>query len=81
MHDIRAIFMLEKNNTIKETGDSKVVLNLNRSNLSGGEISRLLLAIKIASTNLEQTIIFDEIDIGVSGLTAHKIGNNLKYVE
>jgi DNA repair protein RecN (Recombination protein N) len=44
---------------------------------SGGEISRLMLCIKslmIDSTGLP-TIIFDEIDTGVSGETAERVGN------
>ncbi len=42
---------------------------------SGGELSRLMLAIKsqIAATNLVSTIIFDEIDSGVSGEIAGKM--------
>ena len=43
---------------------------------SGGEISRLMLCIKalIASSNGLPTIIFDEIDTGVSGETATQMG-------
>lgn len=46
---------------------------------SGGEISRLMLAIKslISQKNLLPTVIFDEIDIGVSGAIADKVGNIL----
>ena len=44
---------------------------------SGGEISRLMLCIKsvIARTMNLPTIIFDEVDTGVSGEIAHKIGD------
>ena len=44
---------------------------------SGGEISRLMLCIKalIASTNGLPTIIFDEIDTGVSGAIASQMGD------
>lgn len=44
---------------------------------SGGEISRLMLCIKsvIARSMNLPTIIFDEVDTGVSGEIAHKIGN------
>ena len=44
---------------------------------SGGELSRLMLSIKsiISQRNLLPTIIFDEIDIGVSGDIASKVGN------
>ncbi|NVO03917.1 MAG: DNA repair protein RecN [Bacteroidetes bacterium] len=44
---------------------------------SGGELSRLMLSIKslISQRNLLPTIIFDEIDSGVSGEIAAKMGN------
>ncbi len=47
---------------------------------SGGEISRVMLAIKsmIAERRILPTIIFDEIDSGVSGKMAAKMGNILK---
>lgn len=47
---------------------------------SGGELSRLMLAIKslISTSNLLPTIIFDEIDIGISGDTAGKVGDILQ---
>lgn len=49
---------------------------------SGGELSRIMLAIKnvLASNDKIQTLIFDEIDTGVSGRTAQKIGIKLKEV-
>ncbi len=44
---------------------------------SGGELSRLMLAIKslIAKKTALPTIIFDEIDTGVSGEVANRVGN------
>ncbi len=47
---------------------------------SGGELSRLMLSIKslISQKNLLPTIIFDEIDMGVSGEVAGKVGDILK---
>lgn len=47
---------------------------------SGGEISRLMLAIKalIADKRSLPTIIFDEIDTGVSGETAERVGRILQ---
>ena len=44
---------------------------------SGGELSRLMLALKSLVAKLIElpTIVFDEIDTGVSGETAFKIGN------
>ena len=46
---------------------------------SGGELSRLMLAIKssISGKNLLPTIVFDEIDMGVSGEIADKVGKIL----
>jgi DNA repair protein RecN (Recombination protein N) len=47
---------------------------------SGGELSRLMLSIKslISQKNLLPTIIFDEIDSGVSGEIAGKVGDILR---
>ncbi len=49
---------------------------------SGGELSRIMLAIKniIASSDSIDTLIFDEIDTGVSGRASRKIGLKLKNV-
>ncbi len=47
---------------------------------SGGELSRITLAIKSAMADKDEipTIIYDEIDTGVSGKAAGKIGQTLK---
>ena len=47
---------------------------------SGGELSRTFLALKcvLAERSLTPTMIFDEIDTGVSGKTARKIGKKLR---
>ena len=47
---------------------------------SGGEISRLMLGLKAIFTSLQgiQTVIFDEIDTGVSGPVATAIGRKMK---
>lgn len=49
---------------------------------SGGELSRIMLAIKniIAGHDTVGTLIFDEIDTGVSGRASRKIGLKLKSV-
>ena len=49
---------------------------------SGGELSRIMLALKnvIAEKDSIGTLIFDEIDTGVSGRAAHKIGIKLKQI-
>jgi DNA repair protein RecN (Recombination protein N) len=47
---------------------------------SGGEISRIMLALKsvLAKNDKLPLLIFDEIDTGVSGRIAQKVGQNLK---
>jgi DNA repair protein RecN (Recombination protein N) len=78
--------------TIKEPGrngidEIRFLFNANRGGelnelskvASGGEISRLMLAIKslISQKNLLPTILFDEIDSGISGNIADKTGTIL----
>ncbi len=50
--------------------------------VSGGELSRMMLAIKSALAEKDEigTLIFDEIDTGVSGRAAQKIGLKLREV-
>ena len=47
---------------------------------SGGEVSRIMLALKstLAKNDKLPLLIFDEIDVGVSGRIAQKVGNALK---
>lgn len=49
---------------------------------SGGELSRIMLAIKTVLADAEDTptLIFDEIDAGISGVTAAKVGEKLKLI-
>ena len=49
---------------------------------SGGEMARIMLAIKnvMADKDGIPTLIFDEIDTGVSGTSAQKIGEKLKQI-
>ena len=49
---------------------------------SGGELSRVMLALKVAlvKVNPVPTMIFDEIDVGVGGRTAYTIGDKLAEV-
>jgi DNA repair protein RecN (Recombination protein N) len=53
-----------------------------RSCGSGGELSRLLLALKTALAGLERTptLIFDEIDANLGGKTASLMGENIKSI-
>jgi len=45
---------------------------------SGGELSRVMLAMKASVSDQTGTIVFDEIDTGVSGSTSERIGILLK---
>lgn len=49
---------------------------------SGGELSRVMLAIKtvLADSDEIPTLIFDEIDTGISGRTAQKVSEKLSYI-
>ena len=50
--------------------------------VSGGELSRILLAIKTVLADKEDTptLIFDEIDSGISGITAGKVAEKLHII-
>ena len=45
---------------------------------SGGELSRIMLALKTVINKGADTVIYDEVDTGVSGATAEKIGKKLQ---
>ena len=47
---------------------------------SGGELSRIALAIRVAAHDREsaRTLVFDEVDAGVGGLTARAVGEKLR---
>ena len=49
---------------------------------SGGEMSRIMLAIKTVLTNVDEvnTLIFDEIDTGISGKASKAVGEKLKLI-
>ena len=53
-----------------------------RESASGGEVSRLMLALKsiLAANDQTPTLIFDEIDTGVSGEVAKQIGTLMKSI-
>ncbi|MDR2407796.1 MAG: DNA repair protein RecN [Bacteroidales bacterium] len=84
--------VLEQSNQLTETGLDKPVFlfNANRGTdmkamakvASGGELSRLMLAIKslILQKNILPTIIFDEIDSGVSGEVSAKMGKVMQEI-
>ena len=49
---------------------------------SGGELSRIMLALKTVLADEEDTptLIFDEIDAGISGITAGKVAEKLRLI-
>ncbi len=49
---------------------------------SGGELSRIMLAIKTVFADVDQieTLIFDEIDVGISGRTAQKVSEKMSIL-
>jgi DNA repair protein RecN (Recombination protein N) len=70
--EVNFLFTANKNGELCEI--SKVA--------SGGELSRLMLSVKalISKSKALPTILFDEIDAGISGETADKMGNILKEI-
>ncbi len=70
--EIQFLFSANKNQPLKPAGEVA----------SGGEISRLMLSIKslIAAAKTLPTIIFDEIDTGVSGDIADRMGEVMKQI-
>lgn len=69
---VRFLFSANRGVTVAEIG--KIA--------SGGELSRLMLAIKnkLSKTGMIPTLIFDEIDTGVSGEIAAKLAKLLKQI-
>jgi DNA repair protein RecN (Recombination protein N) len=49
---------------------------------SGGEISRIMLAIKTVLTDVDsvQTLVFDEVDTGISGVAAKSVSDKMKKI-
>ena len=90
MHDARIKIDLSDNDDFNGSGRNSILFLFNANKggefrelakvISGGELSRLMLAIKsvISKQNILPTVIFDEIDSGVSGDIAGKVGNILK---
>ncbi len=84
------IDVLHNDEKINSNGADLIIFNL-RSNLgqkpqplskiaSGGELSRISLAVQVltASKRSTPTIIFDEVDVGISGKTASSVGKLLQ---
>ncbi len=72
-HD-SAVFMISTNVGEKEKPLTSVA--------SGGELSRVMLAIKsvLADADDTPTLVFDEIDVGISGITAQKVAEMMRVL-
>ena len=51
-----------------------------RDTASGGELSRVMLALAASGTGDRRTLVFDEIDAGIGGNTAVAVGDRLREV-
>ncbi len=90
--DVRfeVIFNKKENPTTDGYDDVNFNISLNKGekmrNLaevaSGGELSRIMLSIKtiLSDSYGTETLIFDEIDAGISGITAGKVANKLNKI-
>ncbi len=90
MPDVKLFLSCERKNFASDGQDNiEFLITTNRGEsakpmakiASGGELSRIMLAIKsvLAEKETTHTLIFDEIDTGVSGSAAMKIGKLLKH--
>ena len=91
MPDVRFTVSMQKGRYTKRGCDNiEFLISANRGEnvkplskiASGGELSRVMLAIKSVLLDKDPvgTMIFDEIDTGISGYTAGKVGVQLKKV-
>ena len=91
MPDVRFTVQFDKGRYTKRGCDTaEFMISANRGEsvkplckiASGGELSRVMLAIKSVLLGRDPvgTMIFDEIDTGISGYTAGKVGTQLKRV-
>lgn len=90
MSNIQVEISVEVKKTMKDYGydDVEILMSANKGQsvksiseiISGGEMSRLMLAIKNLGADFDNidTIIFDEIDAGLSGYTASCLANKLR---
>lgn len=87
MKGVRFSVTLEKLDELNETGLDAVEFSVNTigtgdmfqiSSLSGGELSRLLLSIKLVDDESGKVLLFDEIDSSIGGETAKNAANEMK---
>ena len=88
MPDIRLVFDISQDKvTLSGMDKVEMLISVNKGEdlkpmskiASGGELSRIMLAVKnvLAETDKLHTMIFDEIDTGISGIAAAKVGLKL----
>ena len=91
MPDIRMAFSIEQGKvTVNGIDTVEILISVNRGEdlkplskvASGGELSRIMLAIKNVLADIDDTptMIFDEIDTGISGRAAQKTGYKLAEI-
>ena len=86
----RIQFETLKNYTANGIDDIEFMISLNPGQpvkplanvASGGELSRIMLAIKTVMADRDdiETLIFDEIDVGISGRTAQKVSEKMEVI-
>lgn len=92
MKGVEFLVRVEILDTLTTTGQSDVEFMIRASKkdepralakyASGGELSRILLSLKrvVGHSDQPHTYLFDEVDTGVSGPTAEKVGRKLKSI-
>ena len=91
MPDVRLDFSITKGKiTVNGMDNVELLISVNKGEelkpigkaASGGELSRIMLAIKsvCADNDDTPTMIFDEIDTGISGRAAQKVGKKLSEI-
>lgn len=83
-------FGTRKEYTANGTDDVEFLISMNPGEpvkplaevASGGELSRIMLAIKTVMADRDdiETLIFDEIDVGISGRTAQKVSEKMAVI-
>ncbi len=91
MPDVRLEFQLTRGKiTVNGMDNVEMMISVNKGEelkpigkvASGGELSRIMLAVKSVSAENDDTptMIFDEIDTGISGRAAQKVGKKLSDI-
>lgn len=91
-NNVKFLIEVKKNNSFSYNGfdDVEFLISLNsgedvkplKNIASGGEISRIMLAIKsvIAERDITETMVFDEIDTGISSRTAQCVAEKMHNI-